>query len=129
MPRPKEPDIPWEWLESVSLGEGDADSAHQFSSAQTNSPPAAGAGRDREVKALWPADVEYINTVDWSSMSVGDEAIVSLCKSRLPGVQVRVITDQRHPCCGERGLFATRRWERCCVVGEYTGASHCSARM
>ena len=127
MPRPKEPDIPWEWLESVSLGEGDADSAHQFSSAQTNSTPAA--GRDREVKALWPADVEYINTVDWSSMSVGDEAIVSLCKSRLPGVQVRVITDQRHPCCGERGLFATRRWERCSVVGEYTGASHCSSRM
>ena len=127
MPRPKEPDIPWEWLESVSFGEGDADSAHQFSSAQTNSTPAA--GRDREVKALWPADVEYINTVDWSSLSVGDEAIVSLCKSRLPGVQVRVITDQRHPCCGERGLFATRRWERCCVVGEYTGASHCSARM
>ena len=127
MPRSKEPDIPWEWLESVSLGEGDAGSAHQFSSAQTNGTPAAARGR--EVKALWPADVEYINTVDWSSMSVGDEAIVSLCKSRLPGVQVRVITDQRHPCCGERGLFATRRWERCCVVGEYTGASHCSARM
>lgn len=34
----------------------------------------------------------------------------------------RVIADPRHPCAGQRGLFATRRWAARRAIGRYEGA-------
>lgn len=41
------------------------------------------------------------------------------------GVDVQYINDSRHPVHGQRGLFATRKWHKFDVIGEYTGEVIC----
>ena len=105
--------VEWEWLESLPSG----DDAELLSAAAPTAAPApsatshdgasgakgdcqhfheASAGIEQHL--VWPREVRYINTVDWSEVEEADKAL--LHTARLPGVQARVITSSLHPCRG-----------------------------
>jgi len=127
--------VDWEWLESFAAGGDDAESLSATAPTSAAAPSAASrddasgarGGHQRigeasagiEQHLVWPREVRYINTVDWSEVDEADKAL--LHTARLPGVESRAITSPLHPCRGQRGLFATRSWSRFSILGEYTG--------
>jgi len=60
----------------------------------------------------WPEDIEYTNNVEQKDISFSYE---------LEGVELRIINDEKHILKGEYGVFATRDWDPCEIVGCYTG--------
>ena len=62
----------------------------------------------------WPADVEYLDQTAWPP---GAERARS---QRMRGVAIARVP-RCHPSHPGAGLYATRRWEACEVLGEYTG--------
>ena len=75
-------------------------------------------GQGEQPCSLWPAsDVRIITEPRWSR----EVNCKSFHRSRLPGVEIRKISDAAHPVCGAYGLFATRAFRVGDCVGEYVG--------
>eukprot|EP00290_Baffinella_frigidus_P045147 CAMPEP_0180301196 /NCGR_PEP_ID=MMETSP0988-20121125/23319_1 /TAXON_ID=697907 /ORGANISM="non described non described, Strain CCMP2293" /LENGTH=235 /DNA_ID=CAMNT_0022281657 /DNA_START=16 /DNA_END=723 /DNA_ORIENTATION=- len=80
-------------------------------------------GRPRGPKG-WPDDILYLvsNDMSLSSLSAHDKRMVRPgASSRIPGIEIRKITDPAHPAYGQNGLYATRDFGVGEVLGEYTG--------
>ncbi|KAJ1468919.1 hypothetical protein T484DRAFT_1853720 [Baffinella frigidus] len=70
----------------------------------------------------WPDDILYLESNDLSNLSVQDKRIVRPgASSKIPGIEIRSITDPAHPAHGQNGLYATRDFGVGEVLGEYTG--------
>uniref|UniRef100_A0A7S3NK30 SET domain-containing protein n=1 Tax=Aureoumbra lagunensis TaxID=44058 RepID=A0A7S3NK30_9STRA len=71
-----------------------------------------------EPPSSWP-----IGQVSFGQMTVWPDSTTANSKfrPRLPGIQVLLINEDDHPCFGERGVFATRRWRPFEIIGEYVG--------
>ena len=63
----------------------------------------------------WPADVEYLDQTAWPP-----DAEPARSQQRMHGVAIARVP-RCHPSHPGAGLYATRRWEACEVLGEYTG--------
>ena len=65
--------------------------------------------------------VRFVGEVLHKEPSAEDLELIQQRSMPIPGVKIKKITDRRHPCHGQFGLFATRAFAESEKVGMYTG--------
>lgn len=85
---------------------------------------------------LWPSSVAYITAPRYhSSVPPATRALLTHGATTSPPppttsqhVRIRLITDARHPACGQRGLFAHKKIPPRSHIIDYIGQVHCQER-
>ena len=62
----------------------------------------------------WPSDVEYVNVQSFLGFK-------NIKKDCITGVRIKKIDDPNSIVCGQYGLFATQKFKRYDIIGQYTG--------
>lgn len=76
------------------------------------------AKQDAERKNMWPTGLKYFSANDWES--VDEDLLAKIRRRSIRGVSMRLLPSD-HVLKGQYGLFATLRFQRYDVIGEYTG--------
>lgn len=69
-------------------------------------------------ESIWPDDIKYMTSNKWNS--IPNDKREQCRRHKIHGVQVRQLPSD-HFLAGEFGLFATQKFSRFDVLGEYTG--------